>query len=374
LAGIYLHIPFCKKACCYCNFHFSTSLKLKNQLLEALKKEIFLRKSEIKEPIETIYFGGGTPSLLAVDEINHLLEVIYNHFEVVQNAEITIECNPDDLSLEKIQALSITKINRLSIGIQSFFEDDLRFMNRAHTAVESRKCLEIATHFFKNITIDLIYGLPNMTDDKWKENLNIAFKSNVPHLSCYALTVEDKTALKKMISKGLVPKIDDEKSLSHFNILIEESEKNGFTQYEISNFAKNDLFSKHNTAYWQGKPYLGIGPSAHSYNQKERSWNISNNNLYIKSINQDKLPSEKEVLTEKEVYNEYVMTGLRTIWGISIDRIEKEFGTAKKELLLAQIKPYVQQESLTINPQNCIVTTSKGRFFADGMASAFFEV
>jgi len=297
LAGIYIHIPFCKQACYYCDFHFSTSLKRKEELLNAIKKELILRKDENNhEIVETIYFGGGTPSLLTIKELQLLINTVYDNYEVINNAEITLEANPDDLSLQKIKELSKSPINRLSIGIQSFFEDDLKFMNRAHTAEESKKCLAEATRYFDNITIDLIYGVPNMTDEKWLENLKIAFEFDIPHISSYALTVEEKTALHSFIKSGKVPPVDEDLALQHFNILVSETEKQGFAHYEISNFGKPTYFSKHNTSYWLGEKYLGIGPSAHSFNGFERSWNVSNNAKYIKELQEGNLPLKKKDL------------------------------------------------------------------------------
>jgi oxygen-independent coproporphyrinogen-3 oxidase len=379
LAGIYLHIPFCKQACYYCDFHFSTSLKHKKQLLNAIASELMLRKNEFQnEKIETIYFGGGTPSLLTVDEIQILLEVIYKNFEVATNPEITLEANPDDLLEEKIIELSKTPINRLSIGIQSFFEDDLKFMNRAHTAEESKKCLKIATQYFKNITIDLIYGVPNMSAEKWLKNLHLAFEFGVPHISSYALTVEEKTALASFIKSGKVPPMDEELALKHFDILVLETEKQGFVQYEISNFGKPAYFSKHNTSYWLGKKYFGVGPSAHSFNGIERSWNISNNTKYIKSIEENIVPNTVEILSAENRFNEYIMTGLRTIWGISLTKIESEFGEEIFQNFIKNTHPFIKKDLLKIEEDTAfnkiLTTTKKGKFLADGIASDLFIV
>ncbi|MBG7630090.1 MAG: radical SAM family heme chaperone HemW, partial [Bacteroidetes bacterium] len=317
MAGIYLHIPFCKQACYYCDFHFSTSLKRKNDLLKAIERELVMRKEAFgNEKIETIYFGGGTPSILTIVELRSLMDVIYENYEVVKNAEITLEANPDDLSEEKIIELSKTPINRLSIGIQSFFEDDLKFMNRAHTAEESKKSLKSAFQYFDNITIDLIYGVPKMSNEKWLKNLQLAFEYGVPHISSYALTVEDKTALASFIKSGKVPPVDENLALEHFNILVAETERKGFVHYEISNFGKPNYFSKHNTSYWLGEKYLGVGPSAHSFNGFERSWNVSNNTKYSKSIQENTLPITVEKLSINNRFNECIMTGLRTIWGV----------------------------------------------------------
>jgi len=379
LAGIYIHIPFCKQACYYCDFHFSTSLKRKEEMLTAIKRELVLRKDEHnKEQIETIYFGGGTPSLLTIDELRLLIDTVYDNYEVVEGAEITLEANPDDLSSEKIKELAKLPINRLSIGIQSFFDDDLKFMNRAHSAEESKKCLAEATKYFDNITIDLIYGLPNMRHEKWLANLKMAFDFNIPHISSYALTVEEKTVLHKLIEKGKVPPVDENLALEHFNMLVEETEKQGFVNYEISNFGKLAYFSRHNTSYWIGEKYLGIGPSSHSFNGFERSWNVSNNTKYINALFADKLPSEKEQLTVINRFNEYIMTGLRTIWGVSFEKVEKEFGAMYLQELKKSAERHIELGLLEIELRSfsgkVLVTTKKGKFLADGIASDLFKI
>ena len=335
MSGIYIHIPFCKQACYYCDFHFSTSLKKKDKLIQALVKELQLRKGELQnQTVETIYFGGGTPSLLTNVELKLLIDTVYKNYNVSNNPEVTLEANPDDLSNQRINELANTRINRLSIGIQSFFEDDLKCMNRAHSASEAKECLETAIKYFDNITIDLIYGIPNMSLERWNKNLQIAFNFGVNHISSYALTVEPKTALDTFIKRGNYPPIDEALALQHFNHLVAETQKQGFVHYEISNFGKPNYFSKHNTSYWQGKHYLGIGPSAHSFNGKQRSWNVSNNTKYINDIQQNKLPQEVEILTKNNRFNEYIMTGLRTIWGVSLKRIETDFGLEYEEHLL----------------------------------------
>ncbi|MCH7523764.1 MAG: radical SAM family heme chaperone HemW [Bacteroidetes bacterium] len=379
MSGIYIHIPFCKQACYYCDFHFSTSLKKKDELVKALAKELILRKGELQnQTVETIYFGGGTPSLLTIDELRLLIDSIYLNYSVSDNPEITLEANPDDLSKQKLNDLTTSRINRLSIGIQSFFEDDLQSMNRAHSSQEAKQCLEEATKHFSNITIDLIYGIPNMSIEKWNENLQTAFSFGVNHLSSYALTVEPKTALASFIKKGTYPPIDDDLALQHFDLLMAETEKQNFVHYEISNFGKKDYFSKHNTSYWQGKSYLGIGPSAHSFNGKQRSWNVSNNTIYIKSIQDNTLPSKVETLSKQDRYNEYVMTGLRTIWGISLNKIETDFGIDYKEHLIASAKKFINQELLIIEDckteqnLNILKPTKKGKFLIDGIASDLF--
>ncbi len=347
-------------------------MKKKDEMVLALAKEIELRKNESQEEIiETIYFGGGTPSVLRIDDIRFLIDKVYEHYKVIDNPEITLEANPDDLSDEKIIELANSPINRLSIGIQSFFEDDLQVMNRAHNSAEAKKCLEFATQHFDNISIDLIYGMPNMSNEKWLQNIETALSFNIPHISSYALTVEPKTALDKMIKVGTVPKLDDELAQQHFHILIDKLQENGFVHYELSNFGKPDYFSKNNTAYWLGKKYIGIGPSAHSYNGESRSWNVANNSLYLKAISENNLPSETEILTKTNQYNEYIMTGLRTIWGVSLHRIESEFGTKYLDYLQQQAEKYLSDNLLEIE-NNVLKTTKKGKFLSDGIASDLF--
>jgi oxygen-independent coproporphyrinogen-3 oxidase len=372
MSGIYIHIPFCKQACHYCDFHFSTSLKKKDEMVLTLAKEITLRKSEFNnEIVETIYFGGGTPSILEIKDLRFLIEEVYRNYTVAENPEITVEANPDDLTETRIIELSQNKINRLSIGIQSFFEDDLKLMNRAHNSAEAIKCLEISTQYFDNISIDLIYGVPNMSNEKWLQNIETALSFNVPHISSYALTVEPKTALHTFIQKGIIPPPDDEVAQEHFHLLVDKLEENGFIHYELSNFGKTTYFSKNNSSYWLGKKYIGIGPSAHSYNGISRSWNISNNSLYLKSIAENILPSETETLTKTDRYNEYVMTGLRTIWGISLDRIEREFGKTYLDYLNKQSYNYIEDHFLFVD-DTILRTTKIGKFLSDGIASDLF--
>jgi len=374
MAGIYIHIPFCKQACYYCDFHFSTSIKKKSELVNALVKELELRKNELNNlTVETIYFGGGTPSLLTIDEIRLLIDSVYKHYKVIENPEITLEANPDDLSKDQINKLSNTQINRLSIGIQSFFEADLKLMNRAHNAKEAKACLEEATKHFDNISIDLIYGIPGLTHENWIKNIETALSFKVPHISSYALTVEPKTALDTFIKKGVIKNVDDDLAQEQFFMLIEKLEASGFVHYELSNFGKPNYFSKNNSAYWQGKSYLGIGPSAHSFNGNERSWNVRNNSKYIKAIEQNKLPLETETLSITDKYNEYVMTGLRTIWGISIEKVEHDFGENYKKYLLQQAEKHISEHLLYIDNDTLLVT-QKGKFLSDGIASDLFKI
>ncbi|MFN7675825.1 radical SAM family heme chaperone HemW [Flavobacterium sp.] len=380
MSGIYIHIPFCKQACHYCDFHFSTSLKKKDKMVLALAKEIAMRKSEFQDDaVETIYFGGGTPSILQIADIRLLIDEVYRNYKVVDNPEITLEANPDDLTpilsfrgtrnlFKEFKAIGV---NRLSIGIQSFFEDDLKLMNRAHNSEEAKSCLEIATQYFDNISIDLIYGMPNMSNEKWLQNIETALSYNIPHISSYALTVEPKTALHTFIQKGIIPQLDDEVAQEHFHLLVDKLEENGFIHYELSNFGKENYFSKNNSSYWLGKKYIGIGPSAHSYDGEKRGWNVSNNALYLKSIQENKLPLETETLTKTDRYNEYVMTGLRTIWGISLDRIATEFGKTYLDYLNQQAAKYIEDHLLFVD-DNILRTTKSGKFLSDGIASDLF--
>ncbi|MAB57217.1 MAG: coproporphyrinogen III oxidase [Aequorivita sp.] len=371
--GLYLHIPFCKQACHYCDFHFSTSLKKKGELVTALCKELVLRKNELDGIVETIYFGGGTPSLLSSEELQRIFETIYKNYMVSENPEITLEANPDDLSKEQIHKFTNSQINRLSIGIQSFFEEDLKLMNRAHNASEALESIKEAKQYFENISIDLIYGIPGMGNERWKKNLEIALSLDVPHLSCYALTVEPKTALKKFIEKGIVPPVDEEAAKDHYEILLSETEKAGLENYEFSNFGKPGFHSRNNTAYWEGKPYLGIGPSAHSYDGKSRSWNVANNTKYIKSIEEGILPSEIEILSKEDKYNEYIMTGLRTKKGVSLEKIESDFGKNYLEYLLKQAENSVENGLLILENQTLKIS-KKGKFLSDGIAADLFFV
>ncbi|NDP28032.1 MAG: radical SAM family heme chaperone HemW [Flavobacterium sp.] len=384
MSGIYIHIPFCKQACHYCDFHFSTSMKKKDEMVLALAKEIRMRKSEFKgEVVETIYFGGGTPSRLPISDLRLQINLIYENYTVAPNPEITLEANPDDLSEDYLIELSKIGINRLSIGIQSFFEDDLVMMNRAHNSAEAIKCLELATKYFDNISLDLIYGIPDssqngeqaqqMSNEKWKRNIETALSFGIPHISSYALTVEPKTALNKLIQTGKIAKPKDEVAEEHFQILVETLENNGFIHYELSNFGKENYFSKNNSAYWLGKKYLGIGPSAHSYDGISRSWNVSNNSVYLKSLAENELPNEIEILSKTDRYNEYIMTGLRTIWGVSLDKILDEFGNEYLDYLQKQSQKFLNDGLLFVE-NSILKPTRKGKFLTDGIASDLFMV
>ncbi len=373
MSGIYIHIPFCKQACHYCDFHFSTSLKKKTELVAAICKELILRKDEIKEEIRTIYFGGGTPSLLTLEELEQILDVIKSNFSISEDPEITLEANPDDLTKDVILQLSKSPINRVSIGVQSFFEEDLKLMNRAHNASEAMSSIKEALHYFDNISIDLIYGIPGMSKERWQENLNIALSLKVPHLSCYALTVEPKTALAAFIKKGIVPPVEDDVAEEHYKLLLTASEAAGYENYEFSNFSVQGYHSQNNTAYWQGKSYLGIGPSAHSYDGDTRSWNINNNTKYIKGIEAGLLPVEREILSKKDKFNEYIMTGLRTKWGVSLKKVSNDYGKLFHEYLLEQAKEPLSNKLLLLE-DNVLKVSKKGKFLSDGIASSLFLV
>lgn len=372
MSGIYIHIPFCKQACHYCDFHFSTTMGKKDAMVASLCKELELRKQEFKDTVvETIYFGGGTPSVLETVEIEQLIATVYEHYKVAENPEITLEANPDDLTESSILQLAKSPINRLSIGIQSFYDEDLKLMNRAHSGKEAAESLSLATRYFDNISIDLIYGMPNMSEERWQANIEKALSFNVPHISSYVLTVEPKTALFDFIKKGLVIPAPDEVAQAHFNILNERLTTAGYSCYEISSFGKPGYFSKNNSAYWQQKKYIGIGPSAHSFDGDRRGWNINNNSKYIKSIATGTVPMEMETLSTTDKYNEYVMTGLRTVWGVSIRKVEFEFGKQYKEHLLLQTDKFITEHLLYLDG-DILLATNKGKFLADGIAADLF--
>lgn len=373
MSGIYIHIPFCKKACHYCNFHFSTIHSHKQRVVAAIIKEIELRKNYLpSNKIESIYFGGGTPSILTQVELNSIFNEIYKYFDVTEGAEITLEANPDDLNINRLKELKKSPINRLSIGIQSFRDEDLIWMNRAHSAIEAKESIRNAKEFgFESLSIDLIYGTPNLSNDAWKSNILQAIDLGVNHISSYCLTVETKTALSHLIENGNLDPLSEEQAAQQFDILIDTLEKNSFEQYEISNFAKDGKYAIHNTNYWMNKPYIGIGPSAHSFNQTERSWNIANNILYAEAIEKNELPMETEVLSIANKLNEYVMTSLRTKWGCSLNYIESNFGYKYAEQILQQAYPHIQKNHLT-KEGNTLLVSKAGKFFSDGIASDLF--
>lgn len=368
MAGIYIHIPFCRQACHYCNFHFTTSLRGKNDLVAALLDEVTLRKDYLQgESIETIYFGGGTPSLLQIADLRLQIEKIGSLFTVRENAEITIETNPDDIDEKKLEEWKEIGINRLSIGIQSFFQEDLEWMNRAHTAEQAIGNLQLAIKYFDNITIDLIYGTPLLSNEKWKQNVDMALAHHIPHLSCYALTVEPKTPLYKMIREHKTQDINPDKQSEQFLLLMQWMEDAGYEHYEISNFAKPGFRSRHNSSYWQGKKYMGIGPSAHSFDGTSRQWNVSNNTIYIDSVRKGIIYAEKENLSSTQQLNEYIMTSLRTIEGLNLDHLRE----ATSCELRAASRKYIEN-SLMIEAENHLKLTKEGKLLADGIAANLF--
>ena len=381
MSGIYIHIPFCRQACHYCNFHFATSLRLKNELIAALVKEIIISSSfakqtgEAEEPkdiIETIYFGGGTPSILNTEDLKFILEALQNKFVIAPGAEITLEANPDDINTEKLKQWKQIGINRLSVGIQSFQENELSWMNRTHTAADSLRCIdEIIAAGFTNFSIDLIYGSPLLSGDDWQKNAAIVIEKKIPHISCYALTVEPKTALAKMIAQHKKETVDAEKQAAQFLLLMNWMKQAGYEHYEISNFALPGMRSKHNSSYWQGKNYYGFGPSAHSFDGKSRRWNIANNALYIQSLQKNIIPFEEEILTPTQQLNEYIMTSLRTMEGLDLKKIENNFGeNFHSKLKDASIK-WQNGNKLVSHNSNLILTT-EGKLFADGIAADLF--
>ncbi|AEW03071.1 coproporphyrinogen III oxidase [Niastella koreensis] len=372
MSGIYLHIPFCRQACHYCNFHFSTSLKLKNEFVDALLKEISLQKNYLPpETVNTIYFGGGTPSLLTQSALSAILQALHQQFQVAANAEITLEANPDDITEHKLQEWKQAGVNRLSIGVQSFFEEDLRWMNRAHSAKQAIDNLQLAIQYFPNITIDLIYGGPTLPDDKWQHNVQQAIAIGVPHISCYALTVEPGTALASMINKHKTAEVNTEDQARQFLLLMDWLQQAGYEHYEISNFALPGMRSRHNSSYWQGASYLGLGPSAHSFNGTSRQWNIANNALYIQSLKENKVPLEMETLTHTQRLNEYTMTSLRTIEGLDLGWIVSRFGEREANQLQRAAQPFIDSGKMRFY-NNHLQLTKEGKLFADGIAAALF--
>lgn len=372
---LYLHIPFCKQACHYCDFHFSTSQKSKPELVRALMHELEMRKAELPgNQLTTVYFGGGTPSVLSGEELNYIFENITRHFSIAENAEITLEANPDDLSREYLAALKNTPVNRLSIGIQSFRDEDLQLMNRAHTAAEAESVVRHAQDAgFTNLTVDLIYGIPGLSEKAWLENLEKISRLNIPHLSSYCLTVETKTALAHFVKQGKIKPVDEEQASAQFLSLVAFAKENGYEHYEISNFARTGFVAQHNSSYWFGEPYLGLGPSAHSYDGKFRRWNIANNAQYVKRISENQPAYESEELTEKDRFNEYLMTRLRTIHGISETEIREQFGDADADRVIEAMKIHIRDgEAEQRGDRICL--TPQGRLLADRIASDLFRL
>ncbi len=372
---IYVHIPFCKQACHYCDFHFSTSLQYKSEMINGLLREIELRSPYLEDKkIESIYFGGGTPSLLEAEEIMRIIDAIAKHFDIANQAEITLEANPDDLNATKVNSLRNTPVNRFSIGVQSFFEEDLKWMNRAHNQQEAvASIMRVQDAGFENITCDLIYGYPLLTDEKWQHNMQQLIDFEIPHISSYSMTVESKTALDHFIKKGLSPAINPDQAADQMSFLINTLKTRGYEQYEISNFAKNERYARHNTNYWKGTHYLGIGPSAHSFNGVSRSWNISNNAKYITSINSNQLPFEIEELSTLDQINESIMTSLRTMWGLDLNNMERKFGQSVKNRILLESAPFLADKSLIVE-EDKLKLTDAGKLIADRIMSDLFII
>ena len=376
MAGIYIHIPFCKQKCHYCNFYTVISQKYRNDFVHILLKELEQRRDYLGEQtVNTIYFGGGTPSLLADNEIVRIIDSIKTLFPVNEKAEITLEANPDDLNKEKLTSLKkSTPVNRLSIGVQSFHNEDLVYLNRAHNASQALKAIENSLSAgFDNITVDLIYGIPTLTEKNWRKNLELFFDFGIPHLSSYALTVENKTVLHSLIAKKKMTPVDDKQAVKHFELLLEETEKHGFIHYEISNFAREGYYSKHNSIYWLGGHYLGVGPSAHSFNGISRQWNVANMKQYMEFEQTGTTVLEKEVLSKDQRYNEYVMTSLRTSWGCDTEHLENVFGNLYTNHFLKHIIPFVEDGKVQ-QKGNVYTLTNAGKLYADGIAAALFMI
>ncbi len=374
MSGIYIHIPFCKQACHYCNFHFSTSLSHRKEMVLALKEELKLRSGYLEgRQVDTVYFGGGTPSLLEVSEIVELWQLIESEFNLGKDMEITLEANPDDLNLERLQNYKLySPINRLSIGIQSFQEADLVYMNRAHNSKEAQDCLGNALAAgFQQLSIDLIYGTPTMSEEQWLFNLRTAFAYGIPHISCYALTVEPKTALQHLIAKGKTAGISEEKTARQFELLLQEIKQQGYEQYEISNFCRPPHYARHNSSYWRGEYYLGIGPSAHSFNGSTRQWNIANNLKYIRGIKAQTPFFELEQLSPQEQHNEYILTALRTKWGVDIQYIDKNWGVEAVETFYKKTQNFMIQGFITKDRER-FVLSDQGKLLADTIIADLF--
>lgn len=376
MSGIYIHIPFCKKACHYCDFHFSTSLDRKKDLVSAINKEILHRASSLEgQRVDTIYFGGGTPSILSYDELMSIFDTIQGHFNISSHPEITLEANPDDLTALHLRELKRTPINRFSIGIQSFRDEDLKMMNRAHEAKDGEYSVKAAQDAgFENITIDLIYAIPGLSMDHWKRNVEKALHLDVPHLSAYCMTIEEKTAFGKWEKTGKLVQAPDTLANDQYTYLVLQTILAGYDHYEVSNFGREGFHSRHNTAYWQGIPYLGIGPSAHSFDgNRTRRWNVSNNPLYIKALEENTGYWEEEKLSDRDLYNEYIMTGLRTAKGIQIDTVANRFGVELLAQFEEEISGYLEEEWMERNGDQ-LRLTEKGFFLADRIASDLFLV
>jgi oxygen-independent coproporphyrinogen-3 oxidase len=374
MAGIYVHIPFCKKRCSYCDFHFSTTFSsYREKLIAAICSELAIRKSELQDAlVETVYFGGGTPSLLTKEELAAIMSTIREHFELADSPEITFEVNPDDATTENLADWKALGINRLSIGLQSFQETDLTWMNRSHSTEQGQMAVRLAQATgFDNISIDLIYGLPELSNEQWVSHLNQALSLNVQHISSYCLTIEPKTALNDFVAKGKLTRPTEDQQSEQFELLVRTLDLAGFEQYEISNFAKDQKYAKHNSAYWNFSPYLGVGPSAHSFNGHQRRWNVANNTKYYQHVGKNQDWFELENLTESEKWNEYFLTGLRTKWGILKNNIQEMGGLNSSELTL--MDTYLKNDWI-LEANDYFVLTERGKLQADGIASSFFRL
>jgi oxygen-independent coproporphyrinogen-3 oxidase len=372
MAGIYIHIPFCRKACHYCNFHFSTSLQKAPEVLISIEKEMEIRSEELKEEINTVYFGGGTPSLIESEAIASMLNQAKKYFKIAPDAEITLEANPDDIKIQKAKSWKSIGINRFSLGIQSFADENLQWMNRAHNAVQSFAAIDtIRNAGFENFSIDLIYGTPGQTKEGWIKDVETALKLNIPHLSCYALTVEEKTALHTLIQKGEKQEVNQDEQAERFNVLMELTAEVGYHHYEISNLALPGFESKHNSSYWEGLSYIGFGPSAHSYDGKKRKWNIANNIKYVEAIAKQILPLEEETLSQNDRLNEYTMTSIRRSKGIEKNRLIQLGGESRLPEIQKMIQPYMESNKVVEDEKGWRLT-NEGKFYADGIAAALF--
>jgi len=373
MAGLYVHIPFCRQKCHYCNFYSLATTKHHSQIIRAIIHELEIRKTYLRgEKLSTIYFGGGTPSLFQAQTLASIIEKATKVFGIDKNAEITVEANPDDINERWLSDLQKTDVNRLSIGVQSFDDKDLKYLNRTHTAARAEDSIKQALdHGFDNLSIDLIYGSPMLDDGAWSENISKAMLTEVPHISAYALTVEPGTALDHFIRKGKYKPVDDANAARQFNMILKELDAAGFEHYEISNFCRPGQYSKHNTSYWFGEKYIGVGPSAHSYDEKSRQWNVSNLKSYIASVDKSEVDFEREILSTSQKFNEYLMTAIRTLWGIDLEKVKTDFGEDLLGHLLNEAQPYLENNQIKLS-QKKITLTNKGKFFADGIAAGMF--
>ena len=373
MAGIYIHIPYCKQKCHYCNFFSVASARFMPEVVEAICREAELQKHYLEDrTVSTIYVGGGTPSMIGSDLLAKIFDTLRNNYTISPDAEITLEANPDDISAQTLEQWKKLEINRLSIGIQSFRDDDLHYLNRVHNSQRAKDCIELAQSAgFHDLTIDLIYGIPVLTDEAWLANIETALKYGITHISAYALTVEPHTALEVLIRKGKYAPVDDVQTARHFELLLQRMEEHGFLHYEISSFCKPEHFARHNTAYWQGEPYLGLGPSAHSFNGTSRQWNVSGIKEYLDAVEEQSFPFEMEILTRDQHYNEYVMTGLRTMWGCNASDIGRKFGESYRTLFTTGIQKYILND-LVKQHEDTYLLTNKGKLMADGIAADLF--